>query len=174
MLDPEARTVEALLLVSPEPVDIAALAAASDLADVQVADALAILERQYVEQGRGFRLERSRSGVRLVTAPEAGTAVARFQGFDRKPRLSAAALDALAIVAYRQPVARSVIESIRGVGSEHVLAVLMNAGLIEEVGRSDALGRPVLYGTTPAFLEAAGLTSLAGLPALDEMASSAG
>ena len=77
-------------------------------------------------------------------------------------------MDALAIVAYRQPVTRSTVERIRGVGSEHVLTVLLNTGLIEEQGRADSLGRPVLYATTPSFLEATGLTSLDDLPALEE------
>ena len=171
MLDPGTRTIEAILLLSPEPIDVEALAAACSLEEWKVVEGLQALEHFYVDEGCGIRLERSRLGVRLVTAPEAGPAVARFQGIDRKPRLSAAALDALAIVTYRQPVTRAFVESIRGVGSEHVLTVLLNAGLIEEVGRGDAIGRPVLYGTTPTFLEMAGITSLTELPPLDEAPS---
>jgi segregation and condensation protein B len=171
MLDEAARALEALLLLACEPVEVSALASAVGLEESEVATCLATLARGYVEEGRGIRLERSRSGVRLVTAPEAGAAVARFQGLDKKPRLSAAALDALSIVAYRQPVTRSVVEGIRGVGSDHVLAVLLNAGLIEEVGRSESIGKPVLYGTTASFLEATGLTSLDELPPLEEPAS---
>jgi segregation and condensation protein B len=171
MLDPDTRTIEAILLLSSEPIDVEALAAACMVEQRMVVDGLQALEQFYVDEGRGIRLERSRLGVRLVTAPEAGPAVARLQGIDRKPRLSAAALDALAIVAYRQPTTRSAVESIRGVGSEHVLTVLLNAGLIEDVGRGDAIGRPVLYGTTTTFLELAGITSLTDLPLLDEAPS---
>lgn len=168
MLDPVTRAIEALLLLTGEPLEVAVLASATGVEEEQAASCLAMLEQSYVDGGRGMRLERSRVGVRLVTAPEAADAVARFQGLDRTPRLSGAALDALAVVAYRQPVTRSDIESIRGVGSDHVLGVLMNAGLIEEVGRSDSIGKPVLFGTTPSFLEASGLTSLDELPPLEE------
>ncbi|MDB5057909.1 MAG: scpB, partial [Chloroflexi bacterium] len=86
---------------------------------------------------------------------------------ERPAKLSTAALDALAIEAYSQPVTRAVVESIRGVSSEHVLAVLLNLGLVEEVGRAETIGRPVLLGTTSGFLEAAGLTSLVDLPELN-------
>lgn len=170
MLDPDAQRLEALLFVSTEPVDPSTLCHAADLSVEQICAALDVLASHYESDAHGIRLERSGAGVRLVTAPEMGPAVARFQGLDKPPKLSAPALDALAIVAYRQPVTRSVIESIRGVGSEHVLTVLLNLGLIEEVGRAESIGRPVLYGTTPGFLEAAGLTSLADLPALEPAA----
>jgi segregation and condensation protein B len=168
VLEPDSRLLEALLFVSPEPADLEALGRASALDGAQVEAALEALAEHYESQGHGIRLERSRAGVRLVTAPDMGAAIARFQGLDRPSRLSAAALDALAIVAYRQPITRSGVEAIRGVSSEHVLAVLQNLGLVEEIGRADSIGRPMLYGTTPAFLESAGLTSLAELPPLDD------
>jgi segregation and condensation protein B len=168
MLDTTTRAVEALLFVSSEPVEPAILARASGVRIEDIEDALARLSLHYAETGHGIRVETSPGGARLVTAPETGTAVAALQGSDRPPRLSAAALDVLAIVAYKQPVTRTAIETIRGVGSDHVLAVLMNHGLIEDVGRAESLGRPVLYGTTPDFLQAAGLTTLSDLPPLSE------
>lgn len=167
MLDPNAQRLEALLFVSSEHVDPESLCHAADLTSEQIEAALDVLAAHYEAEMHGIRLERSNAGVRLVTAPELGPAVARLQGLDKPSKLSPAALDALAIVAYRQPVTRQVIESIRGVGSEHVLTVLLNLGLIEEIGRADSIGRPVLFGTTPGFLEAAGLTSLADLPVLE-------
>jgi segregation and condensation protein B len=169
MLDPNARTVEALLFVSPEPISLEELAGAASLPVQLILSALAELETVYLAGGHGIRLERNGGAVRLVTAPEAGAAIARFQGLDRPPKLSAAALDALAIVAYRQPVTRAEVDSIRGVSSEHVLTVLQNLSLIEEVGRADSIGRPVLLGTTSGFLESAGLTSLVDLPESDDL-----
>jgi segregation and condensation protein B len=104
--------------------------------------------------------------VQLVTAPEAGALIARYVGADGG-RLSVAALETLAIVAYRQPVTRGVIERIRGVDSDYVLRSLMHRRLVVELGRADAPGRPFLYGTGFEFLERFGLTSLDELPPLD-------
>lgn len=167
MLDQATCSIEALLFVSSEPIAVDELAGAAGLPEEHVMQALVELETMYVTTGRGIRLERNAGTVRLVSAPEAGPAIARLQGRDRPAKLSTAALDALAIVAYRQPVTRAVVESIRGVSSEHVLTVLLNLGLIEEVGRAETIGRPVLFGTTSGFLEAAGLTSLVDLPELN-------
>jgi segregation and condensation protein B len=168
MIDQTTRLIEALLFVSTEPRDSATLALASGVSIDDVEVALRDLTEHYVTTGHGIRVETSASGVRLVTAPEAGPCITALRGSNRPSRLSVAALDVLAIVAYKQPVTRLTIESIRGVSSDHVLAILLNHGVIEEIGRADSIGRPILYGTTPAFLQAAGLTSLADLPPLSE------
>jgi len=116
--------------------------------------------------GRGIRLIVSGDRVELATAPEAGSLIARYVGSDAT-RLSAASLETLAIVAYRQPVTRAVIERIRGVDSDYSLRSLLHRRLVVELGRLDAPGRPFLYGTGFDFLERFGLTSLDELPPLD-------
>ena len=115
-----------------------------------------------------MRLQRSGNRVQLVTAPELAPSVERFLGLEARARLSRAALETLAIIAYRQPITRPKIESIRGVGSDSVLRTLLSVGLIEEVGRAPTVGRPILYSTTFEFLQHFGLRSLEELPALDE------
>jgi segregation and condensation protein B len=167
-LSEQAALLEALLLLSPEGSSIAELARGADLTVDCVEEAIEQLDGHYRTDGHGVRVQRHAGMLRLVTAGETSGAVARFLKRDRPPRLSAAAQDTLAIIAYRQPVTRAAIEAIRGVGSDHVLTVLLNLGLIEEVGRADSIGRPVLYGTSATFLESAGITSLDELPRLGE------
>ena len=104
--------------------------------------------------------------MQMVTAPESADHVRRFLGLELSGKLSAAALETLAIIAYRQPATRAQIESIRGVNSDSVLRTLLNYGLIEEVGRLDQAGRPILYGTTFEFLQEFGLSDLHQLPVL--------
>jgi len=116
--------------------------------------------------GRGIRVVLNGDRVELATAPEAGALVARYVGADAI-RLSPASLETLAIVAYRQPVTRSAIERIRGVDSDYTVRSLLHRRLIVELGRSEAPGRPFLYGTAFEFLERFGLTSLTDLPPLD-------
>ena len=159
--------VESLLFVADEPASTGRLAEALEVTARQVERALASLEATYA--GRGLRLQRASNRVQLITAPEAAPYVERFLGLERRTRLSHAALEALAIIAYRQPVTRSEIEAIRGVGSDSVLRTLLRAGLIEEVGRAPTVGRPILYGTTFALLQHFGLRSLDELPLLDEL-----
>ncbi|HEV7809588.1 MAG TPA: SMC-Scp complex subunit ScpB, partial [Candidatus Limnocylindrales bacterium] len=115
---------------------------------------------------RGVRLVLSADRVELVTAPEAGALIARYVGADAV-RLSPAALETLAIVAYRQPVTKSAVERIRGVDSDYTIRSLLHRRLVVELGRSEAPGRPFLYGTGFEFLERFGLTSLDELPPLD-------
>ena len=159
----EAR-LEALLFVAERPLrrrEIAALAGA----DVETVDArLGDLEVSLRE--RGIRLLIDGDQVELATAPEAGAFIARYVGADAV-RLSPASLETLAIVAYRQPVTRGAIERIRGVDSDYTVRTLLHRRLIVELGRSDAPGRPFLYGTGFDFLERFGLTSLEELPPLD-------
>ncbi|HEY8489525.1 MAG TPA: SMC-Scp complex subunit ScpB [Dehalococcoidia bacterium] len=164
--------IESLLFVAEEPLEVSVLARTLGVERRLVERALAALGESC--RGRGIRLQRDGSRVQLVTCPEAGRWVERFLGGEAEARLSTAALETLAIVAYRQPVTRAVIESIRGVNSERAVATLRSRGLIEEVGRADTVGRPVLWGTTARFLEWFGLESLDQLPPLPEPAESEG
>lgn len=161
-----AARLESVLFVAEEPVSTRRLAQALEVTPESVERALLDLSACY--DGRGLRLQRLDDGVQLTTAPEAAPHVERFLGLELRVHLSQAALEALAIVAYRQPITRPEIEAIRGVGSDSVLRTLLSAGLIDRVGRADAVGRPFLYGTTPAFLQHFGLQSLDELPKLDE------
>ncbi|MCS7177855.1 MAG: SMC-Scp complex subunit ScpB [Anaerolineae bacterium] len=157
--------VEALLFVADEPVSVDRLARALETPLVEVEAALEELERALQE--RGLRLQRMGERVQLVTAPEAAPWVERFLGLGERRRLSQAALETLAIIAYRQPVSRPEIEAIRGVNCDSVLRTLLAAGLIEEAGRAPAPGRPILYVTTFAFLQHFGLTRPEDLPPLE-------
>ncbi|HFC10101.1 MAG TPA: SMC-Scp complex subunit ScpB [Chloroflexi bacterium] len=161
----EAR-LEALLFAAPEPVTVRRLAQALGISLAETEAALQRLESAL--QTRGIRLQRHRDRWQLTTAPELGTLVADFLGLEATHRLSRAALETLAIIAYRQPVTRPQVDAIRGVSSDGVLRSLLNKGLIEEVGRSEGPGRPILYGTTALFLETFGLPSLAALPSLED------
>lgn len=162
-LDLEAL-VESLLFVANEPVTIERLAAALETDSEQVEAALSALDSRYA--GRGIRLQRKGRRVQMVTAPDAAEAIRLFLGLELSGRLSPAALEALAIIAYRQPVTRAEIEAVRGVNSDSVLRTLLHRGLIEEQGRLDQPGRPIIYGTTFEFLQQFGLVSLEQLPPL--------
>jgi segregation and condensation protein B len=157
-------SLEALLFVAERPLarrEIATLAGVDrDTVDARVGD----LEVSLAE--RGIRLVASGDRVQLATAPEAGRLIGRYVGADAT-RLSPAALETLAIVAYRQPVTKGGVERIRGVDSDYTLRALLHRRLIVELGRADSPGRPYLYGTDFEFLERFGLTSLEGLPPLD-------
>ncbi len=156
--------LEALLFVAERPLtrrEIAALAGVDrDTVDARLGD----LEVGLAE--RGIRLLASGDRVELATAPEAGRLVARYVGADAV-RLSAAALETLAIVAYRQPVTKAAVERIRGVDSDYTIRGLLHRRLVVELGRAETPGRPFLYGTGFDFLERFGLTSLEELPPLD-------
>jgi len=156
--------VESLLFVADEPVPISQLAAAVDARPQEVKTALLALEASYQE--RGLQLQHNNGRVQLTTHPLAAATIEQFLGLNSQQRLSSAALEALAIVAYRQPVTRPQVDGVRGVNSDSVLKNLLFKGLIEEVGRSEGPGRPILYGTTSAFLQHFGLASLRELPPL--------
>ncbi|HSO30348.1 MAG TPA: SMC-Scp complex subunit ScpB, partial [Candidatus Sulfomarinibacteraceae bacterium] len=163
-IDLTEAVLEALLFVAERPLsrrEIATLAGADrDAVDARLGDLEVSLRM------RGMRLVLSGDRVELVTAPEAGALIARYLGTDAI-RLSPASLETLAIVAYRQPVTKSAVERIRGVDSEYSLRSLLHRRLVTELGRADAPGRPILYGTGFDFLERFGLTSLDDLPPLD-------
>lgn len=158
--------VEALLFVAAAPVAVAQLAEALECKLQEVEAALQSLEQAYA-QGRGLSLQRHAGRVQLTTAPDLSARVEKFLGLEATARLSRAGLETLAIIAYRQPVTRPGIDSIRGVNSDGVLKSLLSKGLVQEVGRADGPGRPILYGTTSDFLQHFGLNSLAELPPYD-------
>jgi segregation and condensation protein B len=157
------RALEALLFVSDEPLADSVLAQALEV-DRRTAAALCDrLQRELEDRGSGLVLRNVAGGWRLYTHPDTAPVVERFVLSSRQARLTKASLETLAIVAYKQPVTRHQVSSIRGVNSDGVLRALTDRGLIEEAGRDDAPGRPVLYATTPGFLERLGLPSLTAL-----------
>ncbi|MBI3159456.1 MAG: SMC-Scp complex subunit ScpB [Chloroflexi bacterium] len=157
--------LEALLFVAPGPVLPGQLAEALEISPRDLEKALEALEAEYA--GRGLRLQRHRGRVQLTSAPEAAPLVERFLNLDATTRLSQAALETLAIIAYQQPVTRPQIDSIRGVNSDSVMKSLLSGGLIEESGRTEGPGRPILYSTTSEFLQHFGLAALKDLPPLE-------
>jgi segregation and condensation protein B len=157
--------VESLLFVADGPVPVSQLAAALEVRTQQVKAALLDLEESCRE--RGLQLQQNNGRVQLTSHPLAAAAIEQFLGLDSQQRLSSAALETLAIVAYRQPVTRPQVDGVRGVNSDSVLKNLLFKGLIEEAGRSEGPGRPILYGTTSTFLQHFGLASLRELPALN-------
>ncbi len=160
--------VESLLFVAEAPVTTAALARAVETDEEQVEHVLEELKTEYEQ--RGIRLQRVREKAQLVSAPEAATVIQRFLGIDGTGHLSAAALETLAIVAYRQPVTRPAIEAVRGVNCDGVIHSLLTRGLIQEMGRMETAGRPILYGTTFEFLQNFGLDAVDDLPPLEQAA----
>jgi segregation and condensation protein B len=158
--------LEALLFVAPEPVSPAQLAVVLELPVSEVEAGLKQLTVDYKD--RGLRLQRHAGRIQLTTAPELAEQVERFLGFETTSYLSHAALEALAIVAFEQPVTRPQVDGIRGVNSDGVMKSLLHKGLIQDVGRSNGPGRPILYATTPEFLQQFGLSSLDELPPLDK------
>ena len=166
-MSPLARTVEALLFLSPEPVSQADLAEAAGCAVEEIDTALAELAAAFAPGERGLLLRELAGGWTLVTAPETEEAARQLLAKPRTPPLTPAQAETLAIVAYRQPVTRAAIERIRGVDSDYTVRSLLHRRLIVELGRSDAPGRPYLYGTGFDFLERFGLASLEELPPLD-------
>ena len=162
--------IEALLFISARPVTSSQLANALGTSSREIDLALTQLASQY--EGRGINLQTSKEGVQLVSSPSYAEDIETFLGLEEIARLSRAALEVLAIIAYQQPVTRPQVDAIRGVNSDGVLKNLLHKGLIQEVGRAEGPGRPILYSTTPEFLGHFGLTSLEELPPLnlDELA----
>jgi segregation and condensation protein B len=158
--------LETLLFVATGPVSPGRLATALETTQGVVEKLLRDLEQDYQE--RGLRLQWNGNAVQLTTAPAAAPAVERFLGLDVTTRLSQAALEVLAIIAYMQPVTRPQIDQVRGVNSDSSLRSLLSQGLIEEIGRLEKPGRPILYGTTPEFMQHFGLNRMAELPPLAE------
>jgi segregation and condensation protein B len=158
------RVIESILFVAEGPVEVGSLQATLNRPKREIEAALRELDSRY-EEG-GLRIQRSGDTVQLVSAPDAGPYVERFLGLESRQRLSGAALESLAIVAYKQPVTRAGVENVRGVNSDGAIASLLARGLVEEVGRAPTPGRPVLLGTTFKFLEHFGLKDPSELPPL--------
>ena len=158
--------LEALLFIAERPLTSAELAELSGIPLARAEAALATLADDLAADHRGIRLQRMDKAWQLATSPEVGERLAAYAARE-EARLTPAALEALAVVAYRQPCTRGEVERVRGVDSDYVLRSLLHRRLVVEMGRRDTPGRPILYGTTFAFLERFGLTSLDDLPPME-------
>ncbi len=169
-MNPLAQLIEAALFAAPRPVAVEELQMLDpDLGLADVRQALEQLREHYDFDCHGVELVELAGGYQILSRPAFAAAIERAQLATKPARLSAAMLETLATIAYRQPVGRAEIEEIRGVNAAGVLRTLQERGLIEVVGRGEALGRPLLYGTTPLFLELLGLADLANLPRVEEL-----
>jgi segregation and condensation protein B len=167
------RALEAILLVADEPADPQLLAQLLEVAPARVEELCAELAARYAEQEHGFVLVKVAGGWRYQTSPDLAAYVERFALEGQSARMSAAALETLAIVAYKQPLSRAQIGAIRGVNVDGVMRTLQQRGYIEEVARDPGPGQAVLFGTTTLFLEKLGISSLDDLPPLGEFVPSA-
>ena len=161
---------EALLFIAERPLSTAELGELASVPRLQAEGALAALGERLEEDERGIRLQRNDDAWQLVTAPAAGARLSAYASRE-EARLSPASLEALAVVAYRQPCTRGDVERVRGVDSDYVIRSLLHRRLIAEVGRRDTPGRPAVFGTTFEFLERFGLASLDDLPPLSSGAA---
>lgn len=162
---PLKAALEAILMVAEEPVAEVTLASVLEVPTAEVTEVLAALAAEYTDQGRGFDLRQVAGGWRIYTRPEAHAAVERFLTDGATSRLTQAALETLAVVAYRQPISRGRISAIRGVSVDAVMRTLVTRGLVEEAGVEHET-QAILYRTTSYFLERIGLTSVDQLPEL--------
>jgi segregation and condensation protein B len=169
---PLSAQLEGLLLVAADPASPAELAKALDAPVRKIEAALAELEHDLA--GRGLRLLHHAGRVQLTTAPSLAIKVERFLGLEARANLSRAALETLAIIAYQQPTTRPEVDAVRGVNSDTMLKSLLFKGLIHELGRAQGPGRPIMYATTPEFLQHLGLNSIADLPTLEQPAAADG
>lgn len=161
---PLSTKLEAMLFVAGEPVTTSQLATALDVAPSVIERGLNELDASL--SARGLRLQRHAGRVQLTTAPQLAELIERFLGLEATTHLTRAALETLAIIVYQQPVTRPQIDSIRGVNSDSMMKSLLHKGLILESGRADGPGRPILYSTTPEFLQHFGLNSILEMPSL--------
>ncbi len=162
---PLAAQIEAVLFVAAEPVSTADLAEALQVGPSLIEAGIKELETSL--QPRGLRLQRHAGRYQLTTAPELAESIERFLGLETRSHLTRAALETLAVIAYQQPITRPQIDSVRGVNSDSMLKGLLGKGLIYEAGRAQGPGRPILYVTTPEFLQILGLNSIEDLPPLE-------
>ncbi|HUV57214.1 MAG TPA: SMC-Scp complex subunit ScpB [Acidimicrobiales bacterium] len=162
------QKLEAMLCVAIEPVSAEELADLVDADAVVVAQTLRQLRDEYVDQRRGFTFVELASGWVMQSSPDVAEWVTKFANRDVSHRLSSAALETLAIIAYRQPISRAQITALRGVNVDGVSRLLEQRGYIEEKGRAGGPGQPILYGTTETFLDRMGLATLSDLPPIEE------
>ena len=167
-MNPTAR-LEALLFAADQPLSLGRLCEVLEMSRPDVEAAVAELEAQYAASERAFHLVRVAGGFQLTTKPDFAALVRRLYTGKRKVRLTKPALEALAIVAYNQPTTRPEVDAIRGVASGGVIETLLERNLVRIAGRSEGVGRPLLYATTTEFLEYLGLDTLADLPSLQEL-----
>jgi len=163
-----ARAIEGILMVAIEPVPVELLARLLEMPVADVESIIAGLASSYENENRGFQMVKVAGGYRFQSHPDVSAYVERFVLDGQRARLSAAALETLAIIAYKQPISRLQIASIRGVDPDAVLRTLQGRGYIEQRGRDDGPGQAVLWGTTPLFLEKLGINSVDELPPLAE------
>jgi segregation and condensation protein B len=162
------QKLEAMLTVALEPISAEELADVVDADAAAVSQALGELRSEFLEQRRGFQVVELASGWVMQSSPDVAAWVTKFANRDVSHRLSSAALESLAIIAYRQPVSRAQITALRGVNVDGVVRLLEQRGYIEEQGRAPGPGQPILYGTTELFLDRMGLASLTELPPIEE------
>jgi segregation and condensation protein B len=167
--DEAAATVEAILFASDSPLTAAKIASVAELPTRVVKQAIETINERYARAKSAFRIEAIAGGYQVLTLPEYHDVLSRLVRAKSESRLSQAAMETLAIVAYRQPIMRADIEAIRGVACGDMLRGLMEKGLVRIVGRAEVLGRPMLYGTARRFLEVFGLASLDDLPGVEEL-----
>lgn len=163
------RQLEAILFVADEPVPLTQLAQVTETAKDEVTQALEDLRAGFEASGRGVTLRDVAGGWRMYTHPDVAPYVEKFVRAVQHPRLTQAALETLAIIAYKQPVSRLQVASIRGVDSDGVVTTLEHRGLVREIGRDPGPGQAILYGTTDVFLERMGFGSLADLQPIASM-----
>jgi segregation and condensation protein B len=161
---------ESLMFVWGEPLDVKTAAELFNISNKEAYDYFAELKEEYDREGRGIRIREINKSFQLVTSSENVEYIERLCTPVREKRLSQQALEVLAIVAYRQPVTKGEIEAIRGIRCDRVLEGLMKRDLVQEAGRSSAIGRPILYGTTDAFLKHFGFQNLKELPDIEDIA----
>jgi segregation and condensation protein B len=162
------QKLEAMLTVALEPISVEELADVVDADATAVTETLRALRAEFMEQRRGFQVVELASGWVMQSSPEVASWVTKFANRDVSHRLSSAALESLAIIAYRQPVSRAQITALRGVNVDGVVRLLEQRGYIEEQGRAPGPGQPILYGTTELFLDRMGLATLDDLPPIEE------
>lgn len=160
--------IESVLFVAGRPLEIADLRKLLGADEVDVQAALKLLAVQFEHDRRGLRVQHAGTQVQLVSAPENARFVAALLGMPTTTKLTAAALETLAVIAYRQPITRAQLEAIRRVNSDRALATLVQHGLVMEVGRANTVGRPILFGTTLEFLQHFGLSGLESLPVVED------
>lgn len=169
-----ASAAEAVLFASAEAMALSDLRKVLEIRTATLERVLDYLGRSLSESKRGLRLQKHQDTARLVTAPETSLYIQKLRGQEATQRLSDAALETLALIAYRQPTTRPQIEAVRGVDCTGVVNTLLMRGLVAEVGRLDTVGHPVLYGITPAFLQHFGLESAEQMPLVSESVRTAG
>ncbi|MDA3951655.1 MAG: SMC-Scp complex subunit ScpB [Spirochaeta sp.] len=168
-MDEEKALIEAILFLEIDPIDIKTLARISGLSREQVEEVVSELRTDLDAAGRGMELVSVDGSIQLSPKRELWPRLRQRFGRKRESRLSRAAMETLSIVAYSQPITRSEIESLRGVSADTMIRQLLDRNLIREIGRKNAPGRPVQFGTTREFLQHFGLESIADLPKLDEI-----